>query len=132
MPDTFADLDLKHLADLEAPERAFLTLYLAGPNSVDALGQTFRSIRALLAGHEAEVEHFEQNLKLLDPLLAEASFETPSTVFFVCWALDVAKAFPLTVAVPDKVWMGDAPYIRPLAELQDAHMQAKGVGWDDE
>lgn len=121
MPDTFADFDLKHLADLEAPERAFLTLYLAGPDSVGALGQTFRSIRALLAGHEAEAEHFEQNLKLLDPLLAEASFETPSTVFFVCWALDVARAFPLTVAVPDKVWMGDAPYIRPLAELQDEY-----------
>src|SRR5690606_15828523 len=59
--------------------------------------------------------------KLLDPLLAEASFEAPSTVFFVCWALDVARAFPLTVAVPDKVWMGDAPYIRPLAELQDEY-----------
>lgn len=121
MPDTFADLDLKHLADLEAPERAFLTLYLAGPESVKSLDQTFRSIRALLADHEAETEHFEQNVALLEPLLADASFESPSTVFFVCWALDVAKAFPLTVAAPDKVWMGDAPYIRPLAELQDEY-----------
>lgn len=121
MPDTFADLDLKHLADLEAPERAFLTLYLAGTDSVRALDQTFRSIRALLAGNEAEAEHFEQNLKLLEPLLDEATFEAPSTVFFVCWALDVAKAFPLTATVPDKVWMGDAPYIRPLAELQDEY-----------
>lgn len=121
MPDTFADLDLKHLADLEAPERAFLTLYLANRESADALAPTFRSIRALVAAHEAEAEHFEQNVKLLEPLLEEASFEAPSTVFFVCWALDVAKAFPLTVAVPDKVWMGDAPFIRPLAELQDEY-----------
>lgn len=121
MPDTFADLDLKHLADLEAPERAFLTLYLSNRESADGLAPTFRSIRALVAGHEAEAEHFEQNLKLLEPLLQEASFDSPSTVFFVCWALDVAKAFPLTVTVPDKVWMGDAPYIRPLAELQDEY-----------
>lgn len=121
MPDTFVDLDLKHLADLEAPERAFLTVYVSDRAGAAALEPTFRSVRALLAGHDAEAEHFEQNLKLLEPLLDEASFESPSTVFFVCWALDVARAFPLTVAVPDKVWMGDAPYIRPLAELQDEY-----------
>lgn len=119
---TFADLDLKELAALEAPERAFLTLYLSGSDSVQGLEQTFRPIRALLADNEVELEHFEQNLKLLKPLLADTSFEAPSTVVFVCWALvDVAKAFPLSVAVPDKVWMGDAPYIRPLAELQDEY-----------
>lgn len=118
---TFADLDLQHLADLEAPERAFLTLYLSDAESVQSLDHEFQTIRALLAGHEAEAEHFEQNLKLLQPLLNDTALDTPSTVFFVCWALDVAKAFPLSVAVPDKVWMGDAPYIRPLAELQDEY-----------
>ena len=121
MAVTFADIDLQELAALEAPERAFLTLYLSGPDSVGRLASTFQSIRALVAGHEAEREHFEQNLKLLDPLLADLSLEAPSTVVFVCWALDVAKAFPLTVEVPDKVWVGDAPYIRPLAELQDEY-----------
>lgn len=118
---TFADLDLKELADLEAPERAFLTLYLSGSDSVGALEAKFKEIRALLEGNEAEVEHFEQNLKLLRPLLDDLSLDAPSTVVFVCWALDVAKAMPLSVAVPDKVWMGDAPYIRPLAELKDEY-----------
>jgi peptide subunit release factor 1 (eRF1) len=118
---TFADLDLKTFADLEGPERAFLTLYLSGPDSVQALDQRFRSIRALLEDNETELEHFEENLKLLDPLLEGLSFQTPTVAVFVCWALDVAKTLPLSVAVPDKVWMGSSPYIRPLAELQDEY-----------
>lgn len=121
MEPTFADLDLKTFADLEGPERAFLTLYLSGPESVVALDQQLRSIRALLAGNEAELEHFEQNVKLLQPLLGGLSFDTPSIAVFVCWALDIAKTLPLTVEVPDKVWMGSSPYIRPLAELQDEY-----------
>ncbi len=121
MEPTFADLDLKTFADLEGPERAFLTLYLSGPESVGALDQQFRSIRALLADNETELEHFEQNVKRLEPLLEGLRFDTPSVAVFVCWALDVAKTLPLTVAVPDKVWMGSSPYIRPLAELQDEY-----------
>ena len=118
---TFATLDLKQLADLEGPERAFLTLYLSGPESVRALDQTFASIRSLLKGNEAEAEHFEQNIKLLGPLLDGLSFDTPSVAVFVCWALDVAETLPLEVAVPDKVWMGDSPYLRPIAELKDEY-----------
>ena len=118
---TFADLDLKTFADLESPERAFLTLYLSGPESVGALSQRFRSIRSLLSDNEAELEHFEQNVKVLEPLLDDLSFDTPSVAVFVCWALDVAKALPLTVEVPDKVWMGSSPFIRPLAELKDEY-----------
>ncbi len=121
MPLTFATLNLKQLADLEGPERAFLTLYLSGPDSIGALDGTFASVRSLLRDNEAELEHFEQNLKLLQPLLADLRFDTPSVAVFVCWALDVAETLPLQVAVPDKVWMGDSPYIRPLAELQDEY-----------
>lgn len=121
MESTFADLDLKTFADLEGPERAFLTLYLSSPDSVQALDQRFRSIRALLGGNEAEREHFEENVKLLGPVLENLSFETPSVAVFVCWALDVTKALPLSVAVPDEVWVGSSPYIRPLAELQDEY-----------
>ncbi len=106
MEPTFADLDLKTFADLEGPERAFLTLYLPGPDNVRALDQQFHSIRALLDGNEAELEHFEQNVTLLEPLLGDLRFDTRAVAVFVCWALDIAKTLPLTVAVPDKVWMG--------------------------
>jgi peptide subunit release factor 1 (eRF1) len=117
---TFADLDLKTFADLEGPERAFLTLYLSGPASVQALDQRFSAIRSML-DDETEREHFDENLKLLDGVLEGLSFDTPSVAVFVCWALDVAQTLPLTVGVPDKVWMGSAPFIRPLAELQDEY-----------
>ena len=121
MAITFADLDLKTFADLEGPERAFLTLYLSGSESVSNLEGRFRSIRSLLEGNETELEYFEENLNLLDGLLDELTFDTPSVAVFVCWALDIAKTLPLTVEVPDKVWMGSAPFIRPLAELQDEY-----------
>ncbi len=120
MAITFADLDLKTFADLEGPERAFLTLYLSGPASVQALDQRFSAIRSML-DDETEREHFDENLKLLDGVLEGLSFDTPSVAVFVCWALDVAQTLPLTVGVPDKVWMGSAPFIRPLAELQDEY-----------
>ena len=120
-PAELAD-DLRALAAMTGPERAFLTLYLSGPDAYDALEHRRRAIRALLADQPDELQHFEENLALVGPLLeAHRWGEAPALAVFACWANDYAHALPLPVAVEDRVWVGDAPFIRPLAELIDEH-----------
>src|SRR4029078_7750608 len=65
--------------------------------------------------------HFEENLKMVEKWLSEHVWETDGVCLFVCWALDYVQGYPLTVAVPDLIWVDSSPYIRPLAELQDEY-----------
>src|SRR5690606_16780398 len=120
-PAELAD-DLRALAAMSGPERAFLTLYLSGPEAYDALEHRRRAVRALLADHPDELHHFEENVRLVEPLVdAHPWGEAPALAVFACWANDFAQALPLPVTVADRVWVGDAPFVRPLAELIDEH-----------
>jgi peptide subunit release factor 1 (eRF1) len=117
----FNNIDLRELAQISGPERAFVSLYLADKDSYGGLKGRIDTIRALLKDDPAETEHFEENLKIVEKWLAEHVWETEGVCLFVCWALDYTQAFPLTVAVPDLLWVDSSPYIRPLAELQDEY-----------
>ena len=50
----FGDVDLRKLAEMTAPERAFLSVYLAGPRSAAELEKRFQKVRRVLKGGEAE------------------------------------------------------------------------------
>ena len=117
----FNNIDLRELAQISGPERAFVSLYLGNKESYGSLKGRIDTIRALLAGDETETQHFEENLKLVEKWLSEHIWETDGVCLFVCWALDYVQAFPLTVAVPDLLWVDSSPYIRPIAELQDEY-----------
>lgn len=117
----FNNIDLRELAKVSGPERAFISLYLANTDSLNGLKPRIETIRAMLAGDAVETEHFEENLKLVEKWLAEHTWTTEGVCLFVCWALDFVQGYPLTVAVPDLIWVDSSPYIRPLAELQDEY-----------
>jgi peptide chain release factor subunit 1 len=117
----FNNIELRDLAKVSGPERAVLSLYLTDKESYGGLKGRIDTIRALLSDDAAETEHFEENLKLVEKWLSEHVWETDGVCLFVCWALDYVQAYPLTVAVPDLLWMDSSPYIRPLAELQDEY-----------
>ncbi len=117
----FNNIDLRELAAVSGPERAFVSLYLSTQASLGGLKPRIDTIRTLLSDDPVETEHFEENLKLVEKWLAEHTWATDGVCLFVCWALDFVQAFPLTVAVPDLIWVDSSPYIRPLAELQDEY-----------
>ncbi len=117
----FNKIDLRKLAETSGPERAFVSLYLATPESYDALKPRIAKIRELLAGDEAELQHFEENLKIVEKWLAEHAWTTEAVALFACWALDFVEAYPLTVPGQDFIWVDSSPYIRPIAELQDEY-----------
>ena len=119
----FADVDLRKLAAMTAPERAFLSVYLSGPKSAEKLGKRLMRMRRVLKGDaEAdEREHFDENVKAVLQHLEDKPLKSGSLCMFACWALDFLQAIPLTAAVEDLVWIDSSPYIRPLAELQDEY-----------
>jgi len=119
------DVDLRALAEMTAPDRVFVSVFLAGPKSVEGLPKRFRDIRRVLRaeGDDDEREHFDQNVKLIEEHLKRNPLQAGSLCLFACWALDFLQAIPLSAKTPvaDGVWIDSSPYIRPLAELQEEY-----------
>lgn len=117
----FNEIDLRVLAERQGPERAFLSLYLSGPQAMASLEPRVANVRRLLAEDPVELEYFEENLQLARSYLETYRFEAPALCLFVCWATDYVEAFPLQEPADDLLWVDSSPYIRPLAELQDEY-----------
>lgn len=117
----FNTIDLRAHADREGPERAYVSLYLAGPDGLNDLNRRVENVRALLKGHAAEEEHFEETFAMVEAYLGEHRVSEPGFCLFASWADDYLEAFELERAVPDVLWVDSSPYIRPLAELQDEY-----------
>ncbi len=117
----FNNIDLRELAEASGPERAFVSLYLSTPESLQSLKPRIDNIRSLLADTPVETEYFDENMKIVEQWLTEHTWTTDGACLFVCWALDFVRAYPLTVKGPDYIWVDSSPYIRPLAELQDEY-----------
>ena len=126
--------DLRELAELTAPERAFLTVCLSRPGAVEKLEKRFERVRRLLKGGGAEKderEHFGENVRMVQDYLARHPFESGSLCLFACWALDFFKAVPLAKEIDDLVWIDSSPYIRPLAEFEEEYESAAVVVADN-
>lgn len=115
----FNRIDLHALAAMQGPERAFLSAYLAGPDSRKHLEHRVARIEGLLQGNADELTHFGESMKILRDFLDSTPFESESMCVFACWANDFLQAHHLEQTVDDLLWIGAAPYIRPIAELQD-------------
>ena len=116
------DPTLRALSDLAGPERAFLTVYLDHGDAASVLDADLARIRALLSDQPAEAEHFEESLAIARRLLDEHQAPADgSLAVFASWAADLGKAYALPEPVGSRVWMGDAPYVRPAYELLDEH-----------
>ena len=117
----FNRIDLRKLAERQGPERAFLSLYLSGPDAMNSLGGRIQKVRALLSDNAAEREYFDENLQKARDALDRVTFDSEGLCLFTCWATDYLEVHKLEQKVPDLLWVDSSPYIRPLAELQDEY-----------
>ena len=128
------DLDtLRDLADFAGPERAFLTVYLDHGDDPSVLEADLGRIRSLLADQPEEMEHFEESLAMTRELLDEFDPQQHgSLAIYTSWAGDLRRAYALPEPVGTKVWMGDAPYLRPAYELIEEHETYAAVVLDND
>jgi peptide subunit release factor 1 (eRF1) len=120
----FANVDLKKLAEMTAPERTYLSVYISGGHSLRDLEKKFHKVRSMLKGgalEKDEREYFDENVGSVMRYLEQNPLKSGSLCIFACWIIDFFKAIPLAVPVKDLVWIGSSPYIRPLAELHDEY-----------
>jgi peptide chain release factor subunit 1 len=126
--------DLKKLAEMPTAERAFLSVYLAGPHSVDELEKKFERIRRLLrtGGTEKdEKEYFDDNVRLVTEYLDRCPLKTGALCIFSCQVFDVFRTISLSEHVEDLIRIDSSPFIRPLAELSEGHATAAVVVADN-
>ena len=113
---------LRALADLQGPDRAFLSAYLGDAAERSVLDNRVGEIQRLLAGQPDELEQFERNWARAQELLDEAAVpQDGGLAVFTCWATDLAHVEPVPVPVQTELRVGASPYVRPLYEVVDEH-----------
>jgi peptide subunit release factor 1 (eRF1) len=127
----FLNIDIRKLSEMAGPERAFVSLYLSGPEGLASLKSREDTIRGLLEDVPEEAEHFEQSMSMIRSLLEENTVKSTGLCLFACWALDFAEGYHLNVSPQDRLWIGSSPYIRPLAELNDEYQKFLVVAVDN-
>ncbi len=121
MPTKIEDLDLRELADMEESERAFVSCYLCPPDDQSWLLRRAEVITDMLEDEPQAAEHFAAGMDLVKKWLDERTEPAQSVCVFACFALDFVRGYCLDVEMGNRLRIGPAPILRPLAELADSH-----------
>lgn len=117
----FHTIDLRKLAEMTSNDRAFLSIYISGPQSIQKIEKRLESLKKIVKGNHDEHRHMEENMKMVHQYLQNNPMEKGGLCIFCCWLLDYLEAIPLEAPVEDMVMVDSSPFIRPLAELQDEY-----------
>ena len=79
---------LRSLADLDGPERAFLTIYLDAGDDPSVIDARATRVRALLSDQPAELEHFEESLTMAREMVETHAPTEGALAVFASWAAD--------------------------------------------
>jgi len=116
------NIDLRELSELRGNGRDVVSAYFSGEHGLSQLASRERHLRDLLEDDEMEAENFERSMQRIRDLLADHSVRKAEGVcFFSSEVLDFARGYPISMPVPNRLIVGPAPFIRPLAELQDEY-----------
>jgi peptide chain release factor subunit 1 len=132
------NVTLRELAELAAPERAFLSVYLNGPRAMATLADKFEKLRRALAKEDSSAQavkderrHFEENVNSVREYLAKNPITKGSLALFSCQALEFFRALPIPSLEQDLIWIDSSPYIRPLARFEEEYETAAVVVADN-
>jgi peptide subunit release factor 1 (eRF1) len=114
-------VNLRRLAELHGPDRAFVSIYLSGPESLSGLPDRMARIESLLDDQPDELEHFRRSMEMAQTWLAGHDVVEPGACVFACWALDFIEGHALPVKVEDRLRIDSSPFIWPLAEIFDEY-----------
>lgn len=127
------NLNLKKLAEIKAPARTFLSIYLSGSHAIPLLEKKLNKLRSLLKGcNGIELEYFDKNIKTVEDYLKKNPLITGSLCIFACKEIDFFQTVSLSSSVSDIVRIDACPYIRPLAEFYDDYENVAVVVADNQ
>jgi peptide chain release factor subunit 1 len=110
------DSALRELLNYASPDPV-LSVYL-NTDIVENKPDEFKlQLRTLLK----EVDLPEDEAAILKYFEHEREWTGRSVAMFSCAAQDYFQAFPLAVPIRSRVFVGDHPYVKPLADLLDAY-----------
>jgi peptide subunit release factor 1 (eRF1) len=115
------NIDLRELAALSGNGRDFVSVYFQGRDGLDRLKARERNLRTMLEDSPDELEHFDLSMQMIREVLEENPTRAEGVCVFACALLDFVRGYPISMPLPNEIHVGPAPYIRPLAELQDEH-----------
>ncbi|KAA5539209.1 hypothetical protein FYK55_25140 [Roseiconus nitratireducens] len=116
------NIDLRELAEIRGNSRDVVSAYFRGSDGLSCLSGREQHIRDLLADDALELENFEASLANIQALIEEESLESYAGVcMFSSEILGFTRGYPISMEVPNRLVVGPAPHIRPLAELQDEY-----------
>ncbi len=126
------DIDLRRLSGMHDSDRAFVSSYLNHEGGRGTLDQRTKRIRAMLAGEQDELVHFDESMKLVNGWLEDNDGGHVPCCVFACWANGWVEGYKPGVDLPNTLRVGSSPYIRPLAELQEEYSKFVVVVADNE
>jgi len=116
------DIDLRELAEIRGNSRDVVSAYFSGDEGLSCLSGREQQIRDLLADESLELENFEKSFANIQSLIEGESIESYAGVcVFSSEILGLTRGYPISMSVPNRLVVGPAPHIRPLAELQDEY-----------
>jgi len=112
----FTDNILRELLDYSSPDPV-LSVYMNTDMTEGAADARKLRLRTLLK----EVDLPKDEAAIFKYFELEREWTGRSIAMFSCTAQDYFRAFPIAVPVRSRVFVGDQPYVKPLADLLDAY-----------
>lgn len=116
------DIDLRKLAEKAGSERAFVSAYLTGEAGWRRVEARAEKIAGMLADDSDAATHFRESYRLVRDWIGDhPPEEGKGSCVFASYVLDFVQGHQVSVPVPDTLYLGTTPYVRPLARLQDTY-----------
>jgi peptide subunit release factor 1 (eRF1) len=109
---------------MSASSKAFLSVFLSGPEGLVSLERRFQRMREAVEGDGRdgdELQIFDESARVIREYLQKHPLRAGPLCIYSCWLLDFFESIRLPRPVGDLVWFDSSPYIRPLAELEDEY-----------